>query len=150
MGWISQLWEPKCSQFQKPWNGQHWTRNSWRKGKLLSSRIPGLEALQSYTTSKYAEQENRIYREAELITEGGFTLTLQWVPSHNDIAGNKVADRTTNEAHNLIQTILCPLSIEDGKRKVKRAASRAWQLYCNTQKDNFHIGIIKPNISHWP
>ena len=90
------------------------------------------------------------HRTAGIITEGEFTLTLQWVPSHCGIPGNEAADRIAEDAHNSNQKILCPLSIEEGKRKVKRAASQAWQLKYNTQKDNTHIGTIKTKIGHWP
>ena len=85
-----------------------------------------------------------------MITELDLTITLQWVPSHTDVYGNEVADRAANDAHNLNHKSFCPLSIEDGKRKVKRAATRAWQLQYNTLKDNLHIGSIKPKIGHWP
>ena len=116
---------------------------------IFTDSRSSLEALESFSTSKYAEQENRIYRTAEIIAERDFNLTFQWVPSHTDIYGNEVADEIANEAHNNNQKILCPLSIEEGKRKVKRAATEAWQLQYNTQKDNIHLGTIKPRIGHW-
>ena len=117
---------------------------------IFTDSLSSLEALKSLSTSKFAEQENRIYRTAEIIEENGFPIALQWVPSHTGVAGNEEADRAANEAHTLDTTTPCPLSIEEGKRKIKKAAILAWQLHYNTKKDTLQIGVIKPTICHWP
>ena len=117
---------------------------------ILSDSKSSLEALKSLSTSKYAEQENLIYRLAEIIAENGSVVALQWVPSHINLAGNDAADEMANEAHNFRALTPCPLSIEEGKRKVKKAAAQAWQAEYDTQKDNLLMGDIKSTIGYWP
>lgn len=119
---------------------------------IFSDSMSSLEALKSQSTSKYADQENRIYRTAELIEENGANISLQYVPSHIDLAGNDEADQTARESHNIRDLTPCPLSIEEGKRKVKKAAEEAWKIEYYTKKnmDNLKIGDIKPEIGYWP
>ena len=120
-----------------------------KKLVILSDSRSSLEALSSTSTSKYSSQEEYAYRIAEILQERSFSISLQWVPSHIGLAGNEEVDKIAKEAHHLPTTTPCPLSVEEAKKVVKRAANTIWQRVYDTMKDETHIGSVKPTLGHW-
>ena len=121
-----------------------------KKLVILSDSRSSLEALLSTSTSKYSSQEEYAYRISEILLERSFNISLQWVPSHIGLVGNEEVDKIAKEAHHLPTTIPCPLSVEEAKKVVKRAANTIWQRVYDTMKDETHIGSVKPTLGHWP
>ena len=120
---------------------------------ILTDSRSSLEALQSFKTSKYAAQEEQAYRVAEILKENGIDLTLQWVPSHVGLQHNEKVDAAADTAHALPTITHCPLSIEETKNLVRKAAATTWQTLYDSQKDNLHdahFSTIKPKTEHWP
>ena len=117
---------------------------------ILSDSRSSLEALKSTATSKYSSQEEHAYRITEILQERNFSISLQWVPSHIGLAGNEAVDNIAKDAHALPTTIPCPLSIEEAKKVIKKAATQSWQMMYDTLKGETHIGEIKPTLGFWP
>ena len=117
---------------------------------ILTDSMSSLEALKSTSTSKYSAQEEHANRISEILHDNGFSISLQWVPSHVGLTGNEVADKVAKESHTLPTLTPCPLSTEEAKRVVKRAASTVWQMIYNTKIDDLHIGEIKCKSEQWP
>ena len=72
------------------------------------------------------------------------------MPSHIGLSGNETVDRIAKGAHINPTIIPCPLSVEEVKQVVKRAATTFWQMVYDTQKDETHIGTIKITLEQWP
>ena len=117
---------------------------------ILSDSRSSLEALNSTATSKYSTQEEHAYRIWEILQERNFCVSLQWVPSHIGLAGNEAVDNIAKEAHSSPTTIPCPLSVEEAKKIIKKAATQSWQMKYDTLKGGTHIGGIKPTLGFWP
>ena len=119
---------------------------------ILSDSRSSLEALKSTKISKYSAQEEHTYRIAEILRDNGFSITLQWVPSHVGLTDNERADTAANEAHTLPTTTPCPLGTEEAKSITRKAAQTTWQLFYDSQKEEreLHIATFKPEIGHWP
>ena len=118
---------------------------------FLTDTRSGIEALANSKPKLQSHLINNIKNKShDLTNESNIEVTIQWIPSHVGVDGNEEADKIAKSAHENHQTTLAALDVSDAKVLVRRAQHARWQLIYDREKQNLHIGPIKPTIQKWP
>ena len=105
---------------------------------LISQRIP----------KKYTHSLNKILNNLLSLSNKGYNIKLQWIPSHCDIRGNDTADKLANNGRT-INRITYPIELHNLKALVKKQMFWRWQQNWNIKQQNTNYGNIKPKIGNW-
>ena len=85
----------------------------------------------------------------KIIKEKGWTIVLQWIPSHCGLPGNERADSLANQTHELNQIEDHPLELKELEVLIKNVGMRQWQIKWNLEKGNTPLGIMEPLLEDW-
>ena len=91
---------------------------------ILTDSLPTLETLEHWNNTKYQTAFKKYIGLREILNDRDFRITLKWIPSQMDVDENWKVDQRARETHQKEIKTHCPLSTEDGKRKVKIAQER--------------------------
>ena len=122
-----------------------------RNAVILSDSLSGLMALKNEILTNHSHITSKIKSRIKDLADTGMITTIQWIPGHVGIHGNKVVDALAKEAHNfnINRETIFPLDISEIKTHLKEGRNRSWQLIYDQKKDHLHIGSIKRTIKHW-
>ena len=87
---------------------------------------------------------NKVLVRHNTLALGGKKITYCWVPGHEGIRGNDLADVAAKDATNQV-AIDMPLPSNDLKRKIKKYIEQKWQVAWDSERDN-KLYEIQPKI----
>ena len=88
-----------------------------RNAVILSDSLSGLMALKNEISTNHSHITSKIKSRIKDLADTGMITTIQWIPGHVGIHGNKVVDALAKEAHNfnINRETIFPLDISEIK-----------------------------------
>ena len=116
---------------------------------ILTDSKVGLYLIQQRHPKNYVNGVSIIQKNIRKLINKGWTIKLQWIPSHCGIKGNEEADSLANQAHELTNLDEYPNELKEMEEQVKKAAQRQWELRWNIDKRNCALGDRKTKLEDW-
>ena len=117
---------------------------------ILSDSRSGIMAIRHHKSRSYSHLCNQIRNLAKIAEDNEIEVTIQWVPSHVNLAENEHVDGLAKLAHELQDETMTPLDKKEMKRLIFTKLLRSCQLQYETVREDLHIGRIKRSFEHWP
>ena len=119
---------------------------------IYTDSLSGVSLLKNLKLNNYSELVFSIHR-LILDINDNYPVAIQYVPAHNGIKGNELADKFAKESHNNESVLEMKVSKLDYNRKVKGELRNRWQgdlvqAVNSTSKGKFLLKI-KPKIGYW-
>ncbi|XP_043247207.1 uncharacterized protein LOC122394400 [Amphibalanus amphitrite] len=83
------------------------------------------------------------------LSEEGIEIQFLWVPGHQGIIGNEMADRYAKQALQLAHVSQTHFDVNAVHTSVKSRCHRLWQLTWDSNGPGSHLYQIKPRLGYW-
>ena len=125
-----------------------------KKGIVIyTDSLSGVSLLKNMKLLSYSEL---VYNIHKLIVEirNKYPIVVQYIPAHNGIKGNEMADKLAKESHSNEDILEIPISKIDCKRKLWSNLIYKWQndwlQLVNTSNKGKFIINVRNKIGYWP
>ena len=105
--------------------------------------IKSIQAVTSIREDLLIELFNSLFR----LHRGGIDIQFCWVPAHEGVKGNEMADKLAKEALLKVILITIPLGKGEGKAVVKRKGLEIWQKRWEEDRKGRRFYKIQKNVS---
>ena len=115
---------------------------------ILTDSDTSLHLINHRKPKQFIHSTTRIHENIMQLTEKGWKIKLQWIPSHCDISGNDIADQLAKHGRSL-NNITFPLELNDIKQFTKKQLIHKWQTQWDAERINNTYSQFKPIIGNW-
>jgi len=118
-----------------------------RKALILSDSLSTLRSIKNISNPNEIARkiQNQIYK----LSQTGYSITLIWIPSHNQIPGNEKADEKARQAITSTNAFrLNYFTLHDAKSISRTILNNIWQRAWN--QGTSKLNQIKNTIQSWP
>ena len=125
------------------------TLDNPRKAIIFTDSKTSLHLIKHRIPKRYPHSITRIHENIIELTNKGWELILQWIPSHCNVMGNELVDEYANQGRQLPE-ITYPIEINNLKTLTKNHKKKKWQRNWDVDKQHTNYGLLKPTIGDWP
>ena len=120
-----------------------------RKVVILTDSKTSLHLINKRKPKNFTYSSQTIQHNLIKLTEKGWDISLQWLPSHCNISGNDRADKAANIGR-VVDGIGFPMELDDLRPMTLEKLHAHWQLHWDIKSSSTPLGLIKKNIGDWP
>ena len=115
---------------------------------IYSDSLSSLQALKNIDCKNINELLDSILTIHNQITQAGHDVTMVWIPSHVDIAGNEEADKYAKEAASMsILPLPHKINLADCYAEIEKYLIALWQIQYNSTDTATHYKQIEPVVN---